>query len=66
MASVLPVCNRWRAQMRQRGQSIAKTFQAKGADGLCEQGKNTPRIVRDRPVYAAAARLWQLAMRCRH
>ncbi|MEW9584299.1 tyrosine-type recombinase/integrase [Paraburkholderia sp. DGU8] len=31
MASILPVGSRWRAQVRKRGQSIAKTFKTKGA-----------------------------------
>jgi hypothetical protein len=31
MASILPVGSRWRAQVRQRGQSIAKTLKTKGA-----------------------------------
>jgi len=31
MASILPVGKRWRAQVRKRGQSIAKTFKTKGA-----------------------------------
>jgi len=31
MASILPVGSRWRAQVRQRGQSIAKTFKTKAA-----------------------------------
>ncbi|ACD15568.1 site-specific integrase [Paraburkholderia phytofirmans] len=31
MASILPVGSRWRAQVRKRGQSIAKTFRTKGA-----------------------------------
>ncbi|WP_147432234.1 hypothetical protein [Pararobbsia silviterrae] len=31
MASILQVGNRWRAQIRKRGQSIAKTFRTKGA-----------------------------------
>lgn len=32
MASILPAGSRWRAQLRKRGQSIAKTFKTKGAD----------------------------------
>ncbi|MEJ0003437.1 MAG: tyrosine-type recombinase/integrase [Pararobbsia sp.] len=31
MASILPVGDKWRAQVRRRGQSIAKTFKTKGA-----------------------------------
>ena len=31
MASILPVGSRWRTQVRQRGQSIAKTLKTKGA-----------------------------------
>ncbi|MDR6501320.1 hypothetical protein J2785_004493 [Burkholderia ambifaria] len=31
MASILKIGDRWRAQVRRRGQSIAKTFRTKGA-----------------------------------
>lgn len=31
MASILKIGDRWRAQIRRRGQSIAKTFRTKGA-----------------------------------
>ena len=31
MASILPVGSRWRAQVRKRGQSIAKTFKTESA-----------------------------------
>ncbi|CAB3721222.1 hypothetical protein LMG24238_04912 [Paraburkholderia sediminicola] len=39
MASILPAGSRWRAQLRKRGQSIAKTFKTKGADEALARDK---------------------------
>lgn len=65
MASILPVGSRWRAQVRKRGQSIAKTFKTKGAAEAWARAKEVEIDNGHNAVDAATVKLGELITKYR-
>jgi integrase len=65
MASILPVGSRWRAQVRKRGQSIAKTFKTKGAAEAWARAKEVEIENGQNAVDAATVKVGELVRKYR-
>lgn len=65
MASILPVGSRWRAQVRQRGQSIAKTFKTKAAAEAWAREREAEIDKGHNAVDAATVTVGDLVRKCR-
>lgn len=65
MASILPVGSRWRAQVRKRGQSIAKTFKTESAAEAWAREKEVEIDKGHNAVDAATVTVGELVRKCR-